>query len=146
MKNSFITLASFLTIFLWSQISWSMLPGNFPACIQPVPGNSTGIAKPDSAINPKAIAAYANTLNLLKTDPTLRSELNDEQLKTLLYYENLFRTNRDFKIRVNESAKKNETQNTKDSTSKEAARDHKKASMDNIQKFLDILHSMKPQI
>lgn len=104
----------------------------------------------DTLGNPKIAESYASVISILNTDQTLRSELNATQLKTLSYYDSVYKKSASFRTSVNKSIRGTRIQaDNKKGTSTnntEASRDRKKASLDNIQKLLDILRSMNPQI
>ncbi len=107
-----------------------------------------GTQKIDSVINAETISFYRKTAKLLQADPSIRAGLTAAEIKTLTAFENKYKSENGFRAAVDKEKLlpfiEKELQDSKEAS--DAARDRKKAAMDAIQKYLDILRSMNPQI
>ena len=104
--------------------------------------------KIDSVINAATISFYRRAAKLLQADPAIRVGLTAAAIKTLTTLENKYKSDNIFRNAVDKETRlllnEKADQDSKDAS--EAARDRKKAAMDALQKYLDIIKSMNPQI
>ncbi len=107
-----------------------------------------GNQKTDSIIKAEKISFYVKTIKLLQADPSIRAGLTAAELKTLTDFENKYKSDNAFRTGVDKEKQAASLVKAADNSkeSSEAARDRKKAQMDSMKKFLDILASMNPQI
>ena len=115
----------------------------------PLPGEAQPAARPPASSLDAEVARMKNELRAIQDQPIAR-EAKVQQQRVLIERESASARARMRALQADLSKSSNDDTSTKETKeSKEAqdsARDRKKAALDNLQKFLDILRSMNPQI
>jgi hypothetical protein len=97
----------------------------------------------DSGINPEIVPLYAKVRRLITGDPALKSKLTPEQLKTLNEFDRRYQNNKEFREVIKTELRDKKEEHSQEE--KDSPNDRRKASLDHLQKFLDLIRSMSVQ-